>query len=191
MDREGQIKQEGNQLMRDFMKANLPRLMFEYKQKENEHLEKLKEALKNLFEKGRRMQEAGEKNAISYLVICYCRSSVYTGNYELKLDLYDTEFYLDEQECSAYWEPDFIFSFLREDIEYFQKNIPKRVPRIKTYEVQRYLAGYVNNYIYILSEFLRQKMHEVLEQIPMEGLEINGKMQVLFGEYMGKLKRCL
>lgn len=191
MDREDQIRQEGDRLMEDFLKVNLPRLMFEYKQKESEHLEKFIEALRTLFDEGRRMQEAGDKNAVSYLAICYCKSSVFTGHYELKLDLYDTEFYLDEQECSVYWEPDFIFSFLEEDIKYFQKNISKRVPRIRTYEIQRYLMGYVNNYMYILSEFLRQKMPEVLEQVPVDGLETNGKLQVLFGEYMGKMKVCL
>ena len=85
-----------------------------------------------------------------------------------------------------YWEPGFIFHFYHTDMQYFRTHIRKVIPRVRTWEIQQYGEGYWMNYVYILSEFLRQKLPEAMGRISMEGLLKDEKLRVFFGEYMGR-----
>lgn len=176
----------GNQLMKQILWDSMQELLAAYKYREDTYLHTFSGALQQLTNMAVRKQKDGAKGKICYLGICYCRSSVFTNIHEMKLDAYGEEIYLDEEECSLFWEPNFIFDFYKRDMQYFRTNIRKEIPRVRTWEIQQYGMGYWMNYIYILSEFLRQKLPEAMEQISMEGLQRDGKLKVFFGEYMGR-----
>lgn len=186
MDRQDLIKEEGNRFMLPILHHSMETLMKKYKINEKIILESFQNALKELYLQAEVLQSHERKGSVSYLGICYCLSSVYTGNYELRLDLYDEEFYLDENVCCVYWNPDFIVSHLKEDISYFQRTIRQRVPRVKMYEEQTYVAGYMRNYMYVALEFLKQKMPIVLEQVEKDTIKMAKELHVFFGEYMGR-----
>ncbi len=119
--------------------------------------------------------------------ISYLQSSVLTGNYELRIDLYDKEFYLDSAECCTYWNPAFITEYIQKDIKYFKYNIHGKVPQIRTYEIQEFMDGYIINYLYLLAQFLEQIMPQILCKIRPAFREVmDDGMHVIFGEYMGK-----
>lgn len=186
MDRQDLIKKEGNRLMLPMLHQSMEKLMKEYKMNEEIILGSLRNALEELYLEAGVQQLNAKKGNISYLGICYCLSSAYTGNYELRLDLYDKEFYLDESVCCVYWNPDFIVSHLNKDIAYFRRTIRQRIPRVRTYEEQQFIVGYMRNYMYIVLEFLKQKMPGVLDQIEMNTIKVAKQLQIFFGEYMGK-----
>lgn len=186
MDRQHLIEEEGNRLMQPVLRQSMAALMREYKKNEAIILEAFRNAMKELFLTAGEQQLSGKKGALSYMGICYCLSSAYTGNYELRLDLYDRDFYLDENECCVYWDPNFFASYLEKDIAYFRKAIRQKLPRVRTYEEQQFITGYMRNYMYIVLEFLKQKMPDVLGQIRRDGIEISEELQIFFGEYMGR-----
>ncbi len=186
MDRQELIKKTGNELMEPILYHSITTLLQEYKKDEEKILRTFQDVLEELYLKAKEMQLSGKKDSFSYLGVCYCLSSVYTGNYEIRLDLYNEEFYLDESECCVYWKPDFIMSFFIKDIKHFEKAIKQKIPQVKTYEEQQFMTGYMRNYMYVLLEFLRQKMPNVLQQMQEHGLRISQGFQVFFGEYMGK-----
>lgn len=186
MERADKIRDIGNHLMQPVLSGSLQELMSEYKKREEALLKELSSTLQQLIDITAKQQAEGVKGRACYLGICYCRSSVFTGIHKIKLDIYDEELYLDETECSLFWKPDFIFDFYRRDMQCFCKCIRKEIPRVRTYEIQQYGMGYWRNYLYILSEFLRQKLPEVIRQISLEGIQAEEKFQVLWGEYMGR-----
>lgn len=186
MNRQHLIEEEGNRFMQPVLRQSMTALMKAYKTNEAMILEAFRNAVEELFLTAVEQQLNGKKGALSYMGICYCLSSIYTGNYELRLDLYDGDFYLDEGECCVYWDPSFFAPYLENDIAYFRKTIRQKVPRIRTYEEQQFIAGYMRNYMYIVLEFLKQKMPDVLGQIKKNSVEISGELQIFFGEYMGR-----
>ncbi len=172
--------------MKPILYQSIEELLQAYKKDEEIILGTFQNALEELYFKAKEMQFIGKKDSLSSLGVCYCLSSVYTGNYEVRIDLYNEEFYLDESECCVYWEPDFIVSYLVKDMEYFRKTIKQKIPQIKIYEEQQFMTGYMRNYMYVLLEFLRQKMPNASEQMHKHGIRISEDFQVFFGEYMGR-----
>ena len=186
MDRSEQIRQEGNRIMEPKLWNSMVDLLAAFKREEDKHLRKLQDALQNLIILTVKQQQEETKGAVHFLGICYCKSSIYTRNFELKLDFYAKDFYLDEAESSVYWNPDFLTNYLVSDIAYFEKKIRQCVPRVRTFEIQQYLIGYMNNYMHILEEFLKQRLPEVLDQLSFKELKVEDKIMIFFGEYMGR-----
>lgn len=186
MDRRDLIKEEGNRFMQPVLHSSMAALMEEYKKNEKEILQGFQNTLEKLYLTAAEMQMNRGKEALSFMGICYCLSSAYTGNYEFRLDVYDKAFYLDENECCVYWKPDFINTYLERDIAFFRKTIKKKVPKVREYEEQQFVIGYMRNYMYIVLEFLRQRLPEVLGRIKREDVKISEDFKVFFGEYMGK-----
>lgn len=167
--------------------GQLPKLMKSYKEEEAKILAELKERLKEVFEKAQQLQEEAAKGKICTMAFSSLQSSVLTESYELRIDLYDKELYLDSAECCTYWRPEFITKYLLKDTEYFKNKICMKIPQIKSYEIQQFIDGYVLNYRYLLVQFFQQILPQVLEDIKKvfpETAEEN--MTVIFGEYMGK-----
>lgn len=186
MDRKEDIRKKGNQLMEPVFRNSVVELMAEYKDNEEENLKSIQNALQSLIDITVQMQKKGAKRPIRFLGLCYCNSSLLTGNYEMRLDLYDNDFYLDEEECCIYWCPAFITRYYERDALFFQKAIKQYFPRVRSYEIQQYLSGYYKNYIFVIKEFLCQKMPEVIRKVSWSDLLVEEKLEVLFGEYMGE-----
>ena len=98
--------------MEPIFMGQLPELMKNYKDEETDILAGLEERLGEVFQKAQQMQKADRKGKICTMGISYLQSSVLTGNYELRIDLYDKEFYLDSAECCTYWNPAFITEYI-------------------------------------------------------------------------------
>ena len=145
--------------------------------------------MQELFSIAEKMQEGGDRESITDLAVCYLLSSTLTGNYEVRLDLYDRDFYLDEEECCIYWEPEFLTKYLKEDIEYFKKEIRMKIPQMKTYEIQEFTDAHRNDYMLILMLFFRQMLSKIFQRMDAYrggNAEVDKeKFRVIFGEYMG------
>lgn len=167
--------------------GQLPELIKNYKNDEKEILGSLEDKTQEVFQKAERMQKSGARGSICTMSISYLQCSTLTGNYELRIDLYDQDFYLDSAECCTYWKPEFITRYLLKDVEYFKNAIRFKVPQIKTYEMQQFIDGYILNYVYLLEQFFRQILPRILSKTKtlFQGVAEND-MTVVFGEYMGK-----
>ena len=173
--------------MEPIFMGQLPELMKNYKDGETEILTGLEEKLQEVFQKAQQMQKADKKGKICTMGISYLQNSVLTGSYELRIDLYDKEFYLDSAECCTYWKPEFVTGYLLQDVEYLKKEIRFKIPQIKTYELQQFIDGYLLNYMYLLAQFFQQILPQVLDKTKTLFQEVaEENMSVTFGEYMGK-----
>lgn len=167
--------------------GQLPELMKNYKAEETEIIAGLQEKLQEVFQKAQQMQKVDRKGKICTMGVSYLQSSVLTGSYDLRIDLYDKEFYLGSAECCTYWKPAFIARYLLKDVEYFKNVIRFKVPQIKAYEIQQFIDGYLLNYMYLLVQFFQQILPQVLDKTKTLFQEVaEENMSVTFGEYMGK-----
>lgn len=165
----------------------LPQLMSEYKTDEETILRGLCEKIEGLCLRAQQLQREELLGTVRYLGISYLLSSTLTGNYELRLDLYDSDYYLDKVECCDYWNPDFITKYLIKDTTYLKTKIRSLVPQIRTYEIQQFLDGYWLNYLLLIKQFFAQMFEDVLGSIKKEARDILPQdIKVTFGEYMGK-----
>lgn len=80
--------------MEPIFMGQLPELMKNYKNGETEILAGLEDKFGEVFQKAQQMQNADRKGKICTMGISYLQSSALTGNYELRIDLYDKDFYL-------------------------------------------------------------------------------------------------
>ena len=186
-ERQQQIMEIGKGMMEPRFMGQLPELMKNYKAEETEIIAGLQEKLQEVFQKAQQMQKVDRKGKICTMGVSYLQSSVLTGSYDLRIDLYDKEFYLAKAECCTYWKPEFITKYLLKDVEYFKNEIRFKVPQIKSYEIQQFIDGYLLNYMYLLVQFFQQILPQVLSKAKTLFQEVaEENMTVIFGEYMGK-----
>lgn len=169
-----------------FMKQ-LPELMENYKNNKKKILDELNEKVLELFKNAEQMQKEKTRSAVSVIAISFLQSSTLTGNYDLRMDLYDKDFYLDSKDCCTYWNPEFIAKYILKDVEYFRDTIRNKIPQIKTYEIQQFTDGYVLNYIYLMVQFFLQIFPQILDKVKMLSAAATSEdIKVIFGEFMGK-----
>ena len=157
-ERQQQIMEIGKGMMEPRFMGQLPELMKNYKAEGNRNNSRTARKTTGSISKAQQMQKVDRKGKICTMGVSYLQSSVLTGSYDLRIDLYDKEFYLDSAECCTYWKPAFITEYIQKDIKYFKYNIHGKVPQIRTYEIQEFMDGYIINYLYLLAQFLEQIM---------------------------------
>lgn len=190
MDRPELLREESEKLIKVRCAGSIQLAIEELGDRQDEIYGSLKEALAELFLKAADMQKRGERGEISYLGICYCLSGILTGNYGLRLELYDREFYLDRVECCVIWNPKFATRRLQEDIDWYSREIRRRVPRVKTYELQDYARKCMDCYMCLLLKLLRQLLPVLSREMSVGGCICRREgIDTFFGEYMGRCTR--
>lgn len=59
------------------------------------------------------------------MVISYLHSSIVTRSYEYEFSLCNELLYVDRNRISAYWYPEFLYSYTRDQEEFLQKELQK------------------------------------------------------------------
>ncbi len=190
MDRTELLREESEKLIKDRCAGSIRLAIGELEDRLDEICGSLKEALEELFLKAADMQKRGSRGEISCMGISYCLSGILTGNYGLRLELYDRELYLDREECCVIWDPEFATVRLQEDIGWYSREIRRRVPRVKTYELQEYAVKCMDCYMCLLWKVLRQLLPLLSGEVSAAGCICRGGgIEAFFGEYMGRCAR--
>lgn len=134
--------------------------------------------------KALKLQEQGPKGDIQYIYLSFLRTSIMNNTALYRIDAYDQNWYLDQEECSALWEADFIFHSLFQNMaeletkkaDYARKITSMDIERIKQYEALKYHS--------LAVEFLREMLPKLIET---DGYKQMGKtpdLSIMAGEYM-------
>lgn len=164
------------------------------KENKEQILSGFQDAFDEAFQKGIRMQKTEEKGAIAYLCIGILRSSLLTKTYQLRIDLYDSNFYLDRVECEGYWDVGFAFQGLDDDMNYFTKCARKKLVRIQDAEMLIFMQEYQEHYFDILEGFCIENIAGILELPNWKALKKEAEVNFTYGEFLDKgviLKRII
>lgn len=165
---------------------NIPSIFENYKINRDFLYQQFANKMKELFKKSNELYNSGQKGRVHYIVISYLLSGILTQNYDLKIDMYDEQFYLDEVEVSGYWSYHYFFSHFQNDVQQFEQYIRNRLVRVQSYEVQRIAFQYINDYLLLLIPLIREFVTQITMEEAFLQLEKAEDLQILFGGYLDK-----
>lgn len=144
--------------------------------------------LEALGQVARQAELRGQENGEWYLLFSCLHSGIFLKKYLIRIDMMNQEFYNDTFPSVAYWDAECIYHFFEKDIGEFRREVGKKVPRIREYEIDYIRYAYADYYHRMAKEFVREMMEEILENMQMlpESDRKGKKLKVLFGEYMGE-----
>ena len=140
--------------------------------------------LQKLFQNAEELQQTGQKSEIYYVYISYLRSSLITGSYEIRVDLYGEDFWLDDNPITEYITIPYLFGFYKEDISEFQRLLKKEFIRFMPEEIEPVTQAYCEYYFSLVTKVFE----DFYEQIICLGVPVckPNETEIYVGEYMGK-----
>lgn len=130
----------------------------------------------------RRCREQGKK--VTHIIISILLSSRLTKTYELQIAFCDERLYLDDAPVYEYWAPEFIFRYIEEDLQFFQKMAAKTIPRIREYELYSIRNTYIWNHYFLVMLLLKELVPGPVEAAWENSGVLDDKVMVLLGRYM-------
>lgn len=134
------------------------------------------------------MQQQQNKGKLQYLVFSFLQCGIYFERLELRIDLLDDSFYLDEQETATYYYPDFLQEKYVEDLNVLQKKAGEKFVRLQNYEridIKREYSGFYQSILFRMIESLTEVILELITDYEVLAKE---DFKIIFGEYMDSAK---
>lgn len=128
------------------------------------------------------LQSAKVKENGKYLFFHYLHSSTLMKNYRIKICLYNEKLYMDEEAASNWWRPPYIYDFIENDVNLFEKELKKEFVGVKPWQMEEFRIKYANQFIAVLGFILQmifqdERLADVLKRF---------EIAPFFGEFMGK-----
>lgn len=139
-----------------------------------------------VFQAGTAMQKAGEKGAIAYVSLAILRSSIFSRERQLRIDLYDENACFDPHKCGGTWDVDFVYQRQAEDMVYFTKRAREELIRIQEAEMIIFMQNYLESYDDVVEEFCVQHIEDIVRLRSWEDLKKADKVKFTYGEFRDK-----
>jgi len=133
------------------------------------------------------LNAAHETQKSAYLCISGIKSGVLTGNYQLRLDLYDESYLLDENPITQYWDIGFLFDGFDRDIEALTEQLQTEFVSLRDSEMRLVRLRYCA-YYFALARKLCAEFAGVIGEM-LAAFEFDASCQILFGDYLGEMAR--
>jgi len=144
-------------------------------------------AFSEAFSQAAQLQQTSDKGFARYLVISHLYSSIQSGGYCLKLDVFDQSFYADIHEVDVYLSLNWLHKYFEEDILYFkEKLLAANVYRIREYEIEQVRYRYIYYYHGIVKKIITDNITELMSLIEVCGMAVDSEFEVMFGGYLDK-----
>ena len=126
-----------------------------------------------------------EKESFAYLCISFLRSSFLTKNHQLRLDLYDESYILDENPITGYWDVPLLFDGFERDVDELTKRLRTEFVRLQSAEMDCVRLTYSDYYITIAHKLCIELIDPITKLLSVLHPEMSCK--ILFGEYWGQM----
>ena len=184
MEQMQKIQSSGGRLMESILQTRLKEIQIYFSNnKELIHAD-FKKCIDMLYSEACSLQQTEKKGPIQFLSISYLQRCIFTKKHEVRLDLYDKDFYLDKCKTTQYWDMNFLFHFFEQDMEYFKKHIGKLIFQIKDYEEKEFALWYITHYYKIAELFFRDHINDMIHNEFSVSLKRCEDFKVVFGGYM-------
>jgi hypothetical protein len=168
------------------LQADILRIQAEIGERYPEILATFKETLNSCVEQTLRLRESTDKGRIKFVTISTLSSSLITETFDLKIDFFDQRLYLDENEASAYWRPDFLAAGAKwPDEGAIRLLLANEIDRVTDYdilELQYVRGGLLCGVLPSICKALAEASGSIIKKAGVED-----EVAVLFGAYMEKV----
>lgn len=183
MERVEEIVNEYKELSEKTFYESRELILREYQAHREEMIESLIEAIGKLYMKAYEMQEYGRKEAVSIVCFFHLKSSLLTGSHKYLISLYDEAFYLDRNEVSISYCPEFISPYFLSDIKLLEAAIRKKYIRLKNYEMERVKLLHISHYHDLMKGIFADALGEIKNMPEYHILKKCDKPLFLYGGY--------
>lgn len=149
---------------------------------DNEYLQ----VFNDLFLRCIAMQKEGKKEKIAVISIFYLRYSILTESYDIQLNLYDENFYLDNNNIYSLWKSPFFMKYYVDDIEFLKREAKHNIVGFNYEKLQDIRMEYGEVYGVLLEKYCREKVTDIITLPSYEGMDKSEHTIITFGNYMDK-----
>ncbi len=147
--------------------------------------EQWEEGLIRSFEK---LFQARREKEVTYLQICFLRTSLLTEQFFYRAYLYDHLYYLDQESVWVDVDTKFLYQFFQEDIQKSKLKLQRTYKHLYPNDIMRIKELYNFYYIGLMKICVESILPDILQTKMYEELKKTENFRILFGEYMGKAK---
>lgn len=143
---------------------------------------------RKVFNKVVLLQEEGRKGAVYYIYLSKLNSDVILNRYGYQIDIFNEEFYLDDEEVYDYLDMSYVFCGIDEAMERIERDLKKKILRVKEYEIFELKQLLINDYYIICQETITKLIPYINKIDEYKKMKKGNVVKVLIGGYMDEFK---
>lgn len=146
----------------------------------------LKAILEQILMHAADMQKKNKKGSAQYLVFSFLNSSVHFEKLELRIEVLDDGFYLDEQEAAGYYCPQFLQAEYLSGVECLCRETSEKFVRLQNQELFEIKKEYTTFYNALICQMIKSLCGMIMRAVVESGIKMTENFKIIYGEYMGK-----
>ncbi|SFR89022.1 hypothetical protein [Anaeromicropila populeti] len=190
MDRTNEIMSAAIPICMEYMEIGMERLANKIDDYIADYANSFVRAMNRVLTRTKKLQELGKKGKVQILYFSYLHSNILQDKFGYQIDVFDKDFFVDQEEVYEDWDVSGIFEYVEEDWEKIGRRIESKVPRMKAYELQEMKRSYAFGYYRFVEEILENLLPLIEKLKVYTELEKEENITICIGEYMGTYK-CL
>lgn len=184
-------KEEVQQALKEILiepyKRNMEMWAGQLENEDATQAEEYRKAFEKLLKKISKLQESGQKDALSFINIHYLRSSLLDESFQLVINAYSCRYYFDPVEVEVAWCPSILKQYYESDIAYLEERIKRMNIIISPQELQVIKQKHYFDYLLFLPKFCYIHFQKIMQTETFKRIKINDDFVVQYGEYMGPM----
>lgn len=181
-----QLNEFAKEFMAPRLERNIKQLQQEIAQDGEKRKRELLSCVDSLFKKCIRQQQKNNKQHIRYIHFFYLRLAVLTQQYDIQINAFSEQSYMDAIETMTLWKPDFIMSYYEEDIAAIEKEARKQVVRFEYSQLIELRQKCFSIYVMLIGQYLMSVAGDIAKLESFHEMKKTEDIQIVFGGYMDK-----
>lgn len=173
---------------KEYLSSNMERnkelLAKEFEKNGSQIRDVLLSCMDRLFQKCIKQQMEGIKRPIRYIHFFYLNLAVLTGNYDIQINAFSEESYMDATESMEFWKPSFMMQMYKRDMEELEKEAKKQVIRFGYSQMLEVKERSYLLYLILAGQYLAGLAEAIAEIPSFYKMEKADGIQMVFGGYM-------
>lgn len=159
-------------------------IMIDFLENKERYIADFIKVIETAFAQCIQKQNDGLKGPAECILISPSLYGVYTGSYDVIINVFDERLFEDTAESIAYWNADFVYCHINAHMPIITEFLKKKFVNVRNYEIEEFRRIYAM----MFQEFLNLPILHLTEAIETSklfaSLEKNDVVHILYGPYM-------
>lgn len=171
-------------LMKEYMSVSKAEIARDIEQNRMKYKESLHQICNELFLSCIQKQQDDQLGKIRYAHFFILRSALYTGKYEVQIQLFDQQQYMGKTEAYHLWDTTFIMRYFKRDMEKLQEIAKKEIIQYSYQEQRRMMLRYYPQYLELIRGYLVSEIASIIQLKSFEDMDKEDGLEIIYGGYM-------
>lgn len=137
-----------------------------------------------LFQKCISQQKEKIKQPIRYVHFFYLNLAVLTGRYDIQMNAFSAQSYLDKTESVDFWNPAFVMDLYEKDMKKLEKEAKRQIIRFGYPQMLEIKERSFIFYAMLAGEYLLGMAEDIVALSSFHEMKKSSEIQIVFGGYM-------